>query len=95
MTWPGLDSEFYQIEKQLADRGLPRGPNETLSRWLERAAEDASIRELRRPLRELLRLHYRYRFDPEGLTDSDREKLRRAAQECLAELSRLELTTTP
>ena len=32
--WPGLDSEFYQIEKRLAQRGAPRRPCEPLSAWL-------------------------------------------------------------
>jgi hypothetical protein len=31
-------------------------------------------------LRELLRLHYRYRFDPHGLAQPDREALRRQAK---------------
>jgi hypothetical protein len=93
ITWPGLDSEFYQIEKQLTQRGLPRGPNEALGEWLERAAAEPSLAELKSPLRALLRLHYRYRFDPEGLSDADREELRRAARECLEKLSRVEHAT--
>ena len=35
-------------------------------------------------LQELLRLHYRYRFDPNGLSQPDREALRREASGCLA-----------
>ena len=30
---------------------------------------------LRGPLRELLQLHYRYRFDPPGLNDSEKKSL--------------------
>ncbi len=88
--WPGLDSEFYQIEKRLTQRGIPRAPNEALGGWLERAAGEASMMELRPPLRTLLNLHYRYRFDPDGLNESDRDDLRRAARECLERLGRLE-----
>jgi hypothetical protein len=90
IVWPGLDSEFYQIEKQLGDRGMMRGANETLADWLERAAAEPSLAALKTPLRGLLRLHYRYRFDPQGLSDSDREELRREARECLDNLARLE-----
>ena len=90
MVWPGLDSEFYQIEKQLGERGLIRGANETLADWLERAAAQPSLAALEAPLRGLLRLHYRYRFDPQGLTETDREELRREARECLDKLARLE-----
>jgi transglutaminase-like putative cysteine protease len=90
--WPGLDSEFYQIEKQLAARGVLRGANETLADWLERAAVEPSLSTLKAPLRGLLRLHYRYRFDPQGLSDSDRQELRREAGECLDKLAQLEKT---
>ena len=90
VAWPGLDSEFYQIEKHLAQRGVPRGPDEGLAEWLERAATEPALLELRSTLRALLRLHYRYRFDPQGLGDADREELRRKAAECLGQLSRLE-----
>jgi hypothetical protein len=88
--WPGLDSEFYEIENRLAQRGLVRGPNETLADWLERAATEPSLAGLNLPLRALLRLHYRYRFDPEGLSDTDRQALGRDARECLEKLSRLD-----
>ena len=92
-VWPGLDSEFYQIEKQLADRGVVRGANETLADWLERAAGEPSLAALKAPLRGLLRLHYRYRFDPQGLGEIDREELRREARECLDKLAQLEKPT--
>jgi hypothetical protein len=39
-------------------------------------------------LQRLLRLHYRYRFDPLGLNPSDRETLRRETKTCLASLAR-------
>jgi hypothetical protein len=90
LVWPGMDSDFYRIEKLLAERGVPRGPNEPLADWLERAAAEPQLEELRTPLRALLQLHYRYRFDPEGLSDEDRESFRRQAGECLERLSRVE-----
>ena len=31
ISWPGLDSEFYLIERKLAARGVPRQPGEPLS----------------------------------------------------------------
>jgi len=85
--WPGLDSEFYLLEKRLAERGVPREPSEPISDWLERVAETAGLTELRTPLYGLLRLHYRYRFDPLGLSDADRETLRQEARRCLEALS--------
>ena len=84
--WPGLDSEFYQIEKRLAARGA-RAP-------AERAALRLAPARQRRPgagrtqdrLRDLLHLHYRYRFDPDGLSQGDREALRREATGCLVRM---------
>ena len=90
MSWPGLDSEFYQLEKQLAGRGVPRQASEPLSDWLERALADPALSDLRVPLQALLRLHYRYRFDPRGLDLVERQALEREAKACLDLLARLE-----
>ena len=87
ILWPGLDSEFYQIEQRLAERGAARQPSEPLSAWLLRASADPALTKMKRPLQELLDLHYRYRFDPEGLSPTDREALRHAAAGCLAKLA--------
>jgi len=86
-VWPGLDSEFYLIEKKLAERGVPRQLDEPLSGWLERAAADPALADAQDALRDLLRLHYRYRFDPRGLSETEREELRREAQACLVKIS--------
>lgn len=88
--WPGLDSEFYVLEKRLAARGVPRAVGEPLSAWLERLADAPGMVDLRASLRELLRLHYRYRFDPVGLSAVERAALSDAAKACLLNLSRTE-----
>jgi hypothetical protein len=88
--WPGLDSEFYLLERRLALRGVPRQPSEALSVWLSRALKDPTLAELRKPLEQLLRLHYSHRFDPRGLSEKERETLTREAKNCLDILSRLE-----
>jgi hypothetical protein len=86
ILWPGLDSEFYQIETRLAERTARRQPSEPLSAWLWRITTDPALAQVRGRLRELLRLHYRYRFDPHGLTRTDREALRRETAGCLARI---------
>ena len=86
--WPGLDSEFYQLEAQLAARGVARRPDEPLSDWLTRALDDPALADLRVPLRELLLLHYRHRFDPQGLSPEERELLKHEAKACLDRLAR-------
>jgi hypothetical protein len=83
-AWPGLDSEFYQLEKKLTERGLIRGASEPMADWLRRALADPALAAFNEPLQNLLRLHYRYRFDPNGLTSNDREALGREARACLA-----------
>jgi hypothetical protein len=86
-NWPGLDSEFYQIERRLAERGARRQPSEPLSAWFQRASADPALAEVRGRVQELLRLHYRYRFDPQGLTGDERDALRREADGWLARLA--------
>lgn len=83
---PGLDSEFYQLERKLSQRSAARQAGEPLSAWLSRASAEPDLLGIRGPLQELLLLHYRYRFDPLGLSQSDREALRRVANNCLAQL---------
>ena len=85
--WPGLDSEFYDVEGRLLARGLGRQAGEPLSTWLVRTSAEPAVKEIQQPLQELLQLHYRYRFDPEGLSRPERQRLRRQAQECLAAIS--------
>jgi hypothetical protein len=86
ITWPGLDSEFYQLERKLSERGATRQPGEPLSAWLSGAVSEPALFEIRQPLQQLLLLHYRYRFDPAGLSQFDREALRREANICLDRL---------
>jgi hypothetical protein len=85
---PGLDSEFYLVERKLAERGIVRQTNETLADWLHRALASPALAQSRNRLEDLLRLHYRYRFDPQGLTPIDREELKKEAKVCLEDLSR-------
>jgi transglutaminase-like putative cysteine protease len=94
-SWPGLDSEFYELEEKLAERGLERRPSEPLSAWLRRVSGDEALARVRMPLRELLALHYRYRFDPRGLTSNERQKLRSQAKTCRATLDQLPTPVAP
>lgn len=71
---PGLDSEFYAVEQRLAALGLDRRPEETLTAWLARVIGDGRVDAA--PLEPALRLHYRLRFDPEGITADERAALR-------------------
>ena len=83
-TPAGGDSDFYGVERELARRTFPRAPAEPLSEWLGRvqAARPGDVDTTRLPV--LLELHYRYRFDPAGLTSEDRAALRAGAHAWLA-----------
>jgi hypothetical protein len=83
MDWPGLDSEFYLFERRLAQLGLPRQLGEPLSTWLRRATDDSGLAEFKEPLENILRLHYRHRFDPRGLSPAERRELRRQVESLL------------
>lgn len=71
---PGLDSEFYLIENRLQEMGFVRGQEEPLGMWLDRVNGAAPRNGV--PLEELLKLHYRYRFDPAGLAYEERLRLK-------------------
>jgi transglutaminase-like putative cysteine protease len=88
VIWPGLDSEFYRLENRLAARGLPRQTGEPLADWLERALAEPALAGLRAPLQELLRLHYRHRFDPNGLDEASRAALAQKVRACLESFPR-------
>src|SRR5205814_507526 len=62
----GIDSEFYLIEKHLAARGVPRRHGETPGDWLARLERTRTPEMQVPPLRDILNLHYAYRFDPQG-----------------------------
>ncbi len=94
-AWPGLDSEFFKLERRLAARGVPRLPSETMVAWLTRALADPALADLRNPLQELLRLHYVHRFDPRGLSSKEREVLAREVKNCLDALSNLARLSSP
>ncbi|MGD1899423.1 MAG: transglutaminase-like domain-containing protein [Phormidesmis sp.] len=83
----GLDSEFYQIEKTLSEQGLERLRTESFLQWGDRiqAALSPSQQSTFKPA---LILHYRYRFDPQGLTATERQQLQSLSQQWLVEHSK-------
>lgn len=86
--WPGIDSEIYDIERYLADTCGPRGSGETWGAWLARlTASGVFIPGERQLLDEIVPRHYRYRFDPYGLTPAERRGLGTAARNWLANAS--------
>ena len=85
-TRPGDDSEFYAVEAALAKR-VPRRASEPLLEWLPRAAA-ALEAGARAELSRLAVLHYRYRFDPQGLPAAERSTLSNSCKKILAVIRR-------
>lgn len=82
--YPGMDSPFYLIEQILQKQGFSRNPGESLSYWLQRIDRMSPVISFR-TLQPLLVLHYRYRFDPDGLSSQEQAELRQAVQMWVAQ----------
>lgn len=85
--YPGSDSEFYLIEKALSESGFNRRPSESLKEWLDRLKEgfqeNINNPDLIKELPEIIDLHYRYRFDPRGISSTERNLLKASIQSWL------------
>ena len=76
---PGWDSELYPVVRRLERRLGPRAPAETMAHWLHRTRPTGSTGV--DPLDEAVDLHQRLRFDPQGLSPGERDRLRTLAKE--------------
>ncbi|MBI4776922.1 MAG: transglutaminase domain-containing protein [Deltaproteobacteria bacterium] len=72
---PGADSEYYLVEKRLNELGYSRKPGESAAAWVQRIEAKLPSRVSPDALKPVLQLHYRYRFDPKGITVSERKAL--------------------
>lgn len=77
LKFQGQDSEFYSIIAQLEKLYFKRPDYESLNQWIQRLPLELEIKTL-------LELHNRYRFDPQGLSNEERNQL---AQQTLFFLS--------
>ena len=74
----GADSELYSIERELTQLGLGRDRSETWREWLVRLEQTPENSATVNELYSILKMHYRYRFDPQGIDVRERAKLRLA-----------------
>jgi transglutaminase-like putative cysteine protease len=81
--YPGLDSEFYVLERALARGGHARRVDETASEWARRVGRE---RGFTAGLEPIVRLHYRLRFDASGLRAEEVAELRNRVREMLHSL---------
>lgn len=75
-VFPGTDSEFYKIERTLAESGFGRYSGETLFEWLNRIAQSDTLAGHKQSLSPILLLHHKYRFDPDGISRDEESRLR-------------------
>lgn len=79
----GIDSACYQIVVWYQKQGMQRKPHQTLKAWFANLAyRDNANDQL---LHRIVTLHYRYRFDPVGLTSSERAHLEDLVRQWLAQ----------
>ena len=76
----GADSEIYLIEQKLNKLGIKRDRAETWQDWIIRVKNNPDTSSLIDNLDSIIKLHYRYCFDPEGISTKEREELRCACQ---------------
>jgi hypothetical protein len=79
-AWPGADSEFYALARAIGERYGARASGESLGAWLARVHPPD---DLQAAVRAALSLHYRYRFDPAGVSEAERSRLRTCVAEAL------------
>ena len=87
----GEDSDFYAIEQHLIGAGHPRDPGESAAAWVRRLVRAGVVEDSGDLLRNILPLHYRYRFHPVGLDDSDRRELAARSRGWLARNREMDL----
>lgn len=76
----GTDSAFYLIEEKLVQAGYNRRTSETFTDWLNRIEKMNPQMVSYRNLKSLLDTHYRYRFDPKGITKNEKGKFKSDVQ---------------
>ena len=72
---PGEGSPFYLIERSLSTQGGARLNGETYLHWFKRLEREGTLPFPSNSIHPLLTLHMRWRFDPQGISDHEKEEL--------------------
>ena len=81
--YPGEDSSFYQLVDVLESKGFIRRVGETMNDWINRIEQKLSNQYLK----PALRLHYKYRFDPNGLAQQARIDLKNMVEKAVESIT--------
>jgi transglutaminase-like putative cysteine protease len=79
-TAAGLESGFYLIEQALVRAGFARRSSESMANWIAKLPQNQFAAPLAENLKSLVDLHYRFRFDPRGISDAEKSHLISAAR---------------
>ena len=91
----GTDSAFYLIEKTLKAKGYRRDSGETYTAWIDRLEKAETADSLAyRPLRPLIDLHNRYRFDPKGLAEPEKRRLQSGVERWMRQYEKTEQSSS-
>ncbi len=71
-------SEFYLIELELSKLGLNRHSSESLRNWVQRLKTELPVSDFLDDLTSIIELYYRDRFDPKGIIDPEKVRLKSA-----------------
>ncbi|MFM1941364.1 MAG: hypothetical protein RI897_346 [Verrucomicrobiota bacterium] len=85
---PGTDSEFFALLRAMEARFAPRPASTPPQLWLRQLLSKHP--EEFRAIQPILQLHYQLRFDPEGLTADQRQRLREESAAWLRQARPLE-----
>ena len=72
----GEDSELYLIEQELNKLGLKRDRSQTWQDWLITLNNNPETSDIVKGLESIIKMHYRYCFDPLGISPEERVRLR-------------------
>ena len=86
----GTDSYFYRVELRLLELGYKRHSSEPISKWIERIGDAPHGVSITNGIAPLLEVHYRYRFDPRGLSDEEKRGLKNGVDKWLRETKKEE-----
>ena len=75
----GSESPFFELEELLQEAGYRRGPGELLSPWLSRIGFPQLI--------AMLKIHNQWRFDPNGISEDQKNRLIEDVKEQITEIT--------
>jgi len=84
----GADSDYYLLEKRLNELGFSRKPWESPATWMQRIESELPSHVSPNTLKPVLQLHYRYRFDPKGISVNERLALEDGVRSRLEDLEK-------